>query len=83
VSGRSIVLGALNAYRRWISPLLPPACRFHPTCSVYARDAVALHGVWRGGALALWRLMRCQPFGRGGFDPVPPARSRAAGRLVG
>jgi putative membrane protein insertion efficiency factor len=61
----------LRGYKRWVSPLLPPACRFEPTCSEYARDAVELHGVWRGTGLALWRLLRCHPFSRGGFDPVP------------
>jgi putative membrane protein insertion efficiency factor len=67
----------LNAYRRWISPLLHSvsgvsgACRFQPTCSEYAMVAVARHGVLYGSALAFWRLLRCNPFGRGGFDPVP------------
>jgi putative membrane protein insertion efficiency factor len=68
---RAILIGLLAGYKRWISPWLPPACRFHPTCSEYAREAVAVHGVWRGLGLALWRLLRCQPFSRGGFDPVP------------
>ncbi len=61
----------LRGYKRWISPLLPAACRFEPTCSEYAREAVEFHGFWRGGALTLRRLLRCQPFSRGGFDPVP------------
>lgn len=68
----------LGAYKRWLSPLLPPACRFSPTCSVYAREAVLLHGAARGGGLALRRLFRCHPFTRGGYDPVPgPARPAA------
>jgi putative membrane protein insertion efficiency factor len=66
-----------DVYRRWISPLLHSisgfsgACRFQPTCSEYAATAVVHHGVVAGSALALWRLLRCNPFGRGGFDPVP------------
>ena len=63
--------GALAAYKRFVSPLLPPACRFTPTCSAYAREAVSRHGVWRGLALAARRLARCHPFHAGGFDPVP------------
>ena len=61
----------LSAYKRWISPLLPRACRFEPTCSVYASGAIARHGLLRGGWLAVKRLGRCHPFHRGGFDPVP------------
>jgi putative membrane protein insertion efficiency factor len=79
---RAIVVGLLAAYKRWISPLLPPACRFHPTCSEYAREAVATHGLWRGTGLALWRVMRCQPLSRGGFDPVP-AKNHTESRLAG
>ncbi len=64
-------VGALDLYKRVISPLLPRACRFEPTCSVYAREAIARHGLARGAALAARRLLRCHPFNRGGFDPVP------------
>jgi putative membrane protein insertion efficiency factor len=80
---RRTVIGLIVAYKRWISPLFPPACRFHPSCSAYARDAVEIHGVWRGGGLALWRLLRCQPFSRGGFDPVPPRCRGSARRIAG
>ena len=61
----------IRLYKRWLSPLLPPACRFHPTCSVYALQALQKHGALRGVRLILWRLLRCQPFHPGGFDPVP------------
>jgi hypothetical protein len=61
----------LDLYKRFLSPLLPRACRFEPTCSVYAKQAIERHGLARGGALALRRLLKCQPFHRGGFDPVP------------
>jgi putative membrane protein insertion efficiency factor len=61
----------LRAYKAVVSPLLPRACRFEPTCSVYARDAIERHGMRRGAWLALRRLLRCHPLHRGGFDPVP------------
>ena len=66
-----IAIGALDFYKRFLSPLLPRACRFEPTCSVYAREAIARYGIGRGGALAVKRLLRCHPFHKGGFDPVP------------
>ncbi|MHC5065017.1 MAG: membrane protein insertion efficiency factor YidD [Planctomycetota bacterium] len=58
-------------YRKLISPLKPPCCRFHPTCSQYAMTALRRHGVIRGLTLSLWRILRCQPFARNGEDPVP------------
>ena len=61
----------IRLYKRLLSPLLPPACRFHPTCSVYALQALEKHGALRGLRLTLWRLLRCQPFHPGGLDPVP------------
>jgi uncharacterized protein len=67
---RKVILLALRTYKRWISPLLPSACRFHPTCSVYMMQAVETHGVLRGVWMGLRRLSRCHPFHEGGFDPV-------------
>jgi uncharacterized protein len=64
-------IGLLRAYKFVISPLFPPSCRYVPTCSEYAIEAVERHGVLRGSALAFWRLLRCHPFVKGGFDPVP------------
>ncbi|HEV7676241.1 MAG TPA: membrane protein insertion efficiency factor YidD [Candidatus Angelobacter sp.] len=61
----------LGFYKGAISPLLPVACRFVPSCSEYAAEAVAKHGLLHGAALGLWRLLRCNPFARGGYDPVP------------
>ena len=61
----------LKSYKRYISPLVPPACRFQPTCSVYAAEAISVHGALKGSWLALVRLLKCHPFHPGGFDPVP------------
>jgi hypothetical protein len=71
MSARRSAAGIIGIYKRWVSPLLPAACRFEPSCSDYAREAIEVHGVVRGTRLALGRLLRCQPFARGGFDPVP------------
>jgi len=71
------------AYRRWISPALPARCRFHPSCSAYALEALATHGALRGAGLAIWRLLRCHPFHPGGYDPVPPVRHGRADDLTG
>lgn len=65
------VLAALRWYRRSVSPLLPPACRYTPTCSEYAMEAIERHGLARGGVLAAQRVLSCHPFARGGHDPVP------------
>jgi len=68
----------IHLYRLCLSPLLPPACRHEPSCSRYALKALAVHGPWRGSWLALWRILRCQPWGTSGFDPVPPRRSSSS-----
>jgi putative membrane protein insertion efficiency factor len=62
----------IGLYKIFISPLLPPACRYYPTCSDYARGSIEAHGVLRGAVLALRRLFSCHPFSPGGYDPVPP-----------
>ncbi len=80
---RALLIGLLSApihfYRVVISPLVPPACRFQPTCSQYALDALKIHGPLRGSWLALRRILRCHPIkalgGASGFDPVPPKQS--------
>jgi hypothetical protein len=70
-AGTRCAVAVLDFYKRFISPLLPRACRFEPTCSVYARQAIVRHGLGRGAALVARRLLRCNPFHRGGLDPVP------------
>jgi len=68
---RLLLIVVLGAYRRLVSPLLPPACRFYPTCSAYAEEAVRRHGALRGLVLTVKRLGRCHPLCDGGIDPVP------------
>jgi uncharacterized protein len=65
----------IRLYQRFISPLFPRRCKYEPTCSAYALTAVRTHGVVRGTALAAWRLLRCNPFSHGGYDPVPAPRT--------
>lgn len=67
---KGAVVAALRWYKVAVSPLLPPACRYTPTCSEYAIEAISRHGVLRGGALSISRLLSCHPFTRGGYDPV-------------
>jgi putative membrane protein insertion efficiency factor len=64
-------LAAIKFYKIAIAPLKPPSCRFYPSCSSYAFEAIEKHGIFRGGALALKRILRCHPLNPGGFDPVP------------
>ena len=73
--GARIVAVPIVAYRRWISPALPARCRFYPSCSAYALEAVTSHGALRGVGLAIRRLLRCHPFHPGGYDPVPPPQA--------
>jgi putative membrane protein insertion efficiency factor len=68
---KAVLVQVLKGYKRWVSPMLPAACRYVPSCSEYAMEAIQLHGAMRGSALALGRLLRCHPFVRGGYDPVP------------
>jgi putative membrane protein insertion efficiency factor len=78
-AGRVIGLGlriAIRGYQLFVAPILPPSCRFYPSCSHYAAEAVAQHGPWRGMWLAMRRVARCNPWGGSGHDPVPQAPAR-------
>jgi putative membrane protein insertion efficiency factor len=68
---KRLALTLVSAYQRWISPAMPRRCRYEPTCSAYAAESVRRFGAVRGLLLAAWRLLRCNPFSHGGFDPVP------------
>ena len=83
----AILLAPVRLYQRFVSPGLPRRCKYEPTCSTYAVEALRVHGPLRGGVLAIWRLLRCNPFSHGGYDPVSaqrlfraPGRPRTAGR---
>jgi putative membrane protein insertion efficiency factor len=82
------LIGLIRVYQRVLSPALPVltlgrcACRFAPTCSHYAVEAIATHGAFRGAGLAFWRLARCTPLTAGGFDPVPPRRRPSCARAA-
>lgn len=65
------LLAMIRFYKKRISPALPPSCRYQPTCSEYAYEAVEKYGIFKGGRLAAWRILRCNPFGGSGWDPVP------------
>ena len=78
MTARSVVLAPVRAYQRLISPALPRRCKYHPTCSAYAVQAVERYGILRGSVLAAWRLLRCNPFSHGGYDPVSAQRLFAA-----
>lgn len=68
---KKLFLLLIRLYQRFISPFKPPTCRYYPTCSHYAYEAVHRHGAWKGGYLAMARILRCHPFAKGGVDPVP------------
>ncbi|NOY86694.1 MAG: membrane protein insertion efficiency factor YidD [Deltaproteobacteria bacterium] len=78
---KRFLLTLLLFYRRWISPGIPSSCRFVPTCSTYAMEAIEKRGIMRGCILILWRLVRCHPLCRGGYDPVPPGKNRETERV--
>jgi len=67
---RNIFVLLIKGYKKVISPLLPPSCRFYPTCSEYSIQALEKYGIVRGGAKSIWRIIRCNPFNKGGYDPI-------------
>ena len=71
---KKLFIKLIRLYQRYISPLTPPTCRFHPTCSNYAIEAISEYGVLKGTWLAIKRILKCHPFHLGGFDPVPPKK---------
>jgi putative membrane protein insertion efficiency factor len=73
-----ILILLIQVYRYTLSPVLGQRCRFEPSCSMYAMGALREHGVIRGSGLAAWRLLRCNPFNHGGYDPVPPPHTHTA-----
>lgn len=68
---KQVLLALVRLYRKGVSPFRPACCRFYPTCSQYALEAIEKYGAWKGGYLALRRILRCNPFHKGGYDPVP------------
>lgn len=73
-----ILIAPIRVYRRWVSPHTPPTCRFSPTCSAYAEEALEKLGPLRAAPLIVWRIVRCHPLCKGGYDPVPAPRRRRA-----
>ena len=71
---RRLLIALVRFYQRALSPLKLPSCRFHPSCSSYFIEAVEVHGAMKGVGLGVWRILRCHPLCRGGYDPVPPAK---------
>ena len=74
------LLGLIRFYQKSISPYLGDHCRFVPTCSRYAAEAIEIHGVIKGTAFAVWRILRCNPFGKSGYDPVPLKKTEGASK---
>ncbi len=74
----TLLIGIIRLYKRWLSPMLPNSCRFQPTCSSYAIEALQRHGALRGSVMAIKRIGRCHPLHPGGFDPVPERREAEA-----
>ncbi|GAG60927.1 unnamed protein product [marine sediment metagenome] len=70
VIGKKVLVFILRTYKRYLSRILPPSCRFYPTCSTYTIEAIEKYGFFKGGLIAILRILRCNPFSKGGYDPV-------------
>jgi len=80
---RRPLLWLIRLYQRTLAKAMPEGtCRFHPTCSHYGYEAIEVHGAIKGSAMAMWRVMRCNPWNKGGFDPVPPRKSRNSNKSI-
>lgn len=73
---KKILLAIIRFYQKAVSPMTPPTCRFHPTCSRYGLEAIETHGAWKGSWLTIKRISKCHPFHEGGFDPVPEKKEK-------
>lgn len=73
---KRLFIGMIRFYQRHISPLKKPCCKYYPTCSQYGIEAIETHGAFKGVLLAVWRILRCNPFSRGGYDPVPEKKQK-------
>ncbi|KAA6448495.1 membrane protein insertion efficiency factor YidD [Bacillus swezeyi] len=73
---KTLFMLIIRIYQKWISPILPPSCRFYPTCSNYGLEAIEKHGAFKGGWLTIKRILKCHPFHPGGVDPVPEKKQR-------
>lgn len=79
---KTTLISIISVYKAVISPVLPPSCRFYPSCSDYARESIEQHGVLKGVYLALRRLLKCHPYHEGGYDPVPAAHEKTMNRTT-
>ncbi|MFT0801970.1 membrane protein insertion efficiency factor YidD [Bacillus swezeyi] len=73
---KTLFMLIIRIYQKWISPILPPSCRFYPTCSNYGLEAIEKHGAFKGGWLTIKRILKCHPFHPGGVDPVPEKKQK-------
>lgn len=73
---KKVLLQIIRFYQRYISPMKTTKCPYYPTCSCYGREAIEMHGAWIGGLLAVWRILRCNPISKGGYDPVPLLKTK-------
>ncbi|MCM1567988.1 MAG: membrane protein insertion efficiency factor YidD [Roseburia sp.] len=73
---KRILIAVIKFYQKYLSPLKSTKCPYYPTCSQYGLEAVQIHGALKGGCLAVWRILRCNPFSKGGYDPVPEKKSK-------